>query len=174
MQNKKLLTVAMIAGLTFGGLSVATVASAQGYGGDAEDTSTEEVETDSTGSIVQVQDEADETDEAETDDAEDGTRDGRRGRRGGCNLDTAAEAIGIEEADLEAALESGDSIADVAEANGVAAADVIDAMVDAKADRLAEKVESGRLTQEEADEKLADAEAKITDRVNGVEDTDEA
>lgn len=176
MKNKKLLTVAMIAGLTLGGLSVASVASAQGYGGDAEDTTTEEVETDTTGSIVEIQDEADETetDDAETDGDVDGENNGRRGNRGGCNLGTAAEAIGIDEADLAAALDSGDTIADVAEANGVAVDDVIDAMVDAKADRIAEKVDAGRLTQEEADEKLANAEAKITDRVNGVEDAAQA
>ena len=46
---------------------------------------------------------------------------------------------------------------------------MIDALVDAKADRLAEKVADGSITQAEADEKLADAEDRITDRVNGVE-----
>lgn len=169
LKNKKLLTVAMLAGLTFGGLSAVSVASAQSNGGDNTTESTEEAET---GSIVEVQD------GGETEDGEpvDGDNDGRRGHRGGCNLETAAEAIGIgiEAADLEAALESGDTIADVAEANGVAVDDVIDAMVDAKADRIAEKVEAGRITQDEADEKLANAEAKISNRVNGVEDIQEA
>ncbi len=47
---------------------------------------------------------------------------------------------------------------------------VIDAMVDAKTERIAEKVESGRITQEQADEKLAELEDKISDRVNGVDD----
>ena len=176
MKNKKVLTVAMLAGLTLGGLSVATVTSAQGYGGDAETTQdttgNEASETNSAdqGSIVQVQVQ-DEADNGETPEA--GERDGRRGRRG-CNLDEAAAAIGIDEADLRAALDDGDSIADVAEANGVDADTVIDALVDAKADRIAEKVAEGRITQEEADQKLADVEARITDRVNGVEDTPEA
>ena len=67
----------------------------------------------------------------------------------------------------------GQSIAQVAEANGVAVDTVIDAMVDAKAERLAEKVESGRITQAEADEKLADIEDRITDRVNGVDSDDQ-
>lgn len=166
LKNKKLLTLAMLAGLTFGGLSVASVASAQGYGGDAD--TTEEVGTDTTGAIVEVQSDADDAE------ADDGETEGRRGHRGGCNLETAAAAIGIDEADLEAALENGDTIADVAEANGVDVDDVIDAMVDAKADRLTEKVEAGRITQDEADERLANAEDKIGNRVNGVEDTPEA
>ena len=174
LKNKKVLTLAMIGGLTLGGLSVATVASAQGYGGDAgeaqtdENVETQDADTNDAGALVQVQDEAD-TDEADTD----GETEGRRGNRGGCNLETAAEAIGIEEADLRAALEDGDTIADVAEANGVSADDVIDALVDAKADRIAEKVEEGSITQEEADEKLANYESKISDRVNGVDDTDD-
>ena len=92
MKNKKLLTVAMIAGLTFGGLSVASVASAQGDGGDADTTQeADNTGADTTGAIVEVQDEAD---EAETEDgtAEDRQNEGRPGHRGGCNLDTAAEA----------------------------------------------------------------------------------
>lgn len=174
-KNKKVLTLAMIGGLTLGGLSVATVASAQGYGGDAdarteESVDTQDADTNDAGELVQVQDEAD-TDEAEANEA-DGEREGRRS--GGCNLETAAEAIGIDEADLQAALEDGDTIADVAEANGVSADDVIDAIVDAKTERIAEKVEDGSITQEEADEKLANYESKISDRVNGVEDADEA
>ena len=166
MKNKKVLTLAMLAGLTLGGLSVASVASAQSYGGEQGAPAAEStLETDASGpgSIVLVQDEAD----GET---TQGERNGRRGHRGGCNLDDAAEAIGIDEADLRAALEDGDTIADVAEANGVDVDDVIESMVEAKEVHIAEKVEEGRITQEEADEKLADVEAKITDRVNGVED----
>ncbi len=171
MKNKKVLTLAMLAGLTLGGLSVASVASAQSYGGEQDAPAAEStLETDASGpgSIVLVQDEAPDAE------APDGQRNGRRGHRGGCNLDDAAEAIGIDEADLRAAIEDGDTIADVAEANGVDVDDVIDAMVDAKEDHIAEKVEEGRITQEQADEKLADVEAKITDRVNGVEDAPEA
>lgn len=180
MKNKKVLTLAMVAGLAFGGLSVATVASAQGYGSDdapaAETADTTDAADSSAdrgadGAIVQVQDT---TDDAEVDGETDTDGERERGRRGGCNLDTAAEAIGIEEDALEAALENGDTIADVAAANGVDVDTVIDAMVADKAERLAEKVEEGRITQDEADEKLANAEAKITDRVNGVEDAPDA
>ncbi len=178
MKNKKLLTIAAITGLAIGGLSMATVASAQTYGSEqdapTEETSDASVEDQTSGDVVQIQD----VDESETDGvpAEEGERErqGRRGHRGGCNLDEAATAIGIEEADLREALENGDTIADVAEANGVDPDVVIDAMVDAKAERIAEKVSQGRITQEEADEKLADVEAKITARVNGEEVTTDA
>ncbi len=178
IKNKKVLTLAMLAGLTLGGLSVASVASAQSYGDEQDSSVAKETTVEETGSIedatiVQVQAESDEGDTTEGD-AVPGERNGRRGHRGGCDLDDAAAAIGIEEADLRTALDNGDTIADVAAANGVDVDDVIDAMVDSKAEHLAEKVEEGRITQAEADEKLADAEARITDRVNGVEDVPEA
>lgn len=168
MKHKKLLTLATLAGLTLGGLSVATVASAQGYGGDADAPAAETTNSDAevNNSILQVQG-------TEGDDTTDGDADGQRdGRRGGCNLDDEAAAIGIDTAELEAAIEDGQTIAEVAEANGVDADSVIDALVEAKAERLDGKVDEGRLTLEEADAKLASATEKITNRVNGV--TDEA
>ncbi len=170
MKNRKHLAIAALAGITLGGLSI-TAASAQSYGSsDATSTNTVEADTveadaNDSGSIVLIQDEA----ETETEENE-----GEGRRRGGCKLEAAAAAIGIDEADLKSALESGDSIADVAEANGVSADAVIDAMVEAKTERIAEKVSEGRITQEEADEKLADLESRITDRVNGVEEAPEA
>ena len=43
---------------------------------------------------------------------------------------------------------------------------LVDALVQAQQDRIAQAVEDGRLTQEEADERLADLEARVTERVN--------
>jgi hypothetical protein len=176
MKHQKLLTIATVAGLSIGGLG--SVAVAQGFGDApvqavAAESNDVDVETPNqrqrTAPVAAFQDLDTEADtEANTE--ADGEREGRSGHRGGCNLEAAATAIGIEEADLKAALESGDSIADVAEANGVDASVVIDAMVDAKTERIAEKVEEGRITQEQADEKLAEVETNIADRVNGVED----
>jgi hypothetical protein len=181
MKYKKLLTLATITGLAIGGLTIANAASAQSYGGGDTTESTVETDTptegdssvegdastDTEGEVVLVQETPAEDAETEADEA-DGERRGRH--RGACNLEAAAEAIGIEEADLKAALESGDTIADVAAANGVDTQVVIDAMVDSKADRIEAKVESGRITAEEAAEKLAELEARTADRVNGVED----
>jgi hypothetical protein len=78
----------------------------------------------------------------------------------------AANAIGISEADLRTALESGKSMADVATANGVDPQKVIDALVaDAQA-KLAERVANGDLTQAQADEISGDLVQRITDHVN--------
>ena len=84
------------------------------------------------------------------------------------DLAVAAKAIGISEADLKAALESGKSMADVARANNVDPQKVIDAIVADKQAKLDEKVKSGELTQAQADEKKANMVQRVTDMVNGV------
>jgi hypothetical protein len=89
------------------------------------------------------------------------------GPRGGPGLDAAAEALGLSTDELHAALEGGSSIADVAAAHGVDVQTVIDAMQADLQAHLAERVASGELTQEEADARLAEADARITDMVNG-------
>jgi hypothetical protein len=67
---------------------------------------------------------------------------------------------------LQTALQSGQSMADVATANGVEPQQVIDALVaDAQA-KLAEKVASGEITQAQADEMSANLAERITDVVN--------
>jgi hypothetical protein len=93
---------------------------------------------------------------------------GPRGPHGGphADLSVAAGAIGISEADLTTALQSGKSLADVATANGVDPQKVIDALVaDAQA-KLAERVASGDITQAQADEIGAGLVQHITDLVN--------
>jgi transposase-like protein len=76
-----------------------------------------------------------------------------------------AEAIGIEPDALREALDAGQSVADVATANGVDPAAVVDALVDHAEERLAEKVAEGDLTQAEADERLAERTERTNDRV---------
>ncbi|TFV92930.1 hypothetical protein E4P40_00650 [Blastococcus sp. CT_GayMR20] len=86
---------------------------------------------------------------------------------GRLGLETAAEALGMTDDELRTALEpDGTSLADVAEAEGVEVDTLVDALVEAQQARIAEAVEDGRLTQEEADERLADLEERVTDRVN--------
>ena len=85
----------------------------------------------------------------------------------GADLDAAATAIGISEDELRTALQSGESLAEIAQAHGVTPQAVIDALVaDAKAD-VAERVTSGDITQAEADQKLAALADRITAMVNG-------
>ncbi len=62
-----------------------------------------------------------------------------------------AEALGLEVSDLVAQLQDGKTVAEIAEAQGVALADVIEAVVAARAEQLAAAVEDGTLTQAQAD-----------------------
>lgn len=101
--------------------------------------------------------------------AENMPRGGRGGgMHGGRGFDgtVVADALGITADDLRTALQDGQSIADVATAQGVDIQVVIDALVAEAQTRLADGVTDGRITQEEADAKLADLEARITERVN--------
>jgi len=82
------------------------------------------------------------------------------------DLSVAASTIGVSEADLKTALQSGQSIADVANAHGVDPQTVIDALVADAQQHLADDVSSGRLTQEQADQISADLATHITDAVN--------
>ncbi|MBX3016104.1 MAG: hypothetical protein KF832_31570 [Caldilineaceae bacterium] len=81
------------------------------------------------------------------------------GQRGGFGLHgslaTIATALGISESDLQTARQSGQSVADLATANGVALQSVIDAIVAEQSTALAQAVTDGRLTQAQADEQLA-------------------
>lgn len=87
--------------------------------------------------------------------------------RVGASLDTAAEAIGIERSVLVDALRDGQSIADVATANGTDPQAVIDALVAAHQAKLDELVADGSLTAEEAAERAEGAVERITALVNG-------
>ncbi len=78
-----------------------------------------------------------------------------------------AKAIGISEADLKSALQSGKTIADVAKAHKVDPKKVIDALVADEQSELADAVKNGRLTQAQADEMKTHLTQHATDRVNG-------
>ncbi len=167
MKNTKpLIASLLIAGLVTGG---AGVASAQ-YGGDADESvetsevQTEQVENDG---LIQTQVEGD-----DTDGDDDGEREGRRGNRGR-KLSTAAETIGITVEELRAELQDGATIAEVAEANGSSADAVIDAMIANLEEKLDAKVEEGRLTAEEAAEKLESKTERISNKVNGIDNDDD-
>jgi hypothetical protein len=148
--KKILSTMAIATGLTgaafAGGMAVSSIASAQ----DEAPPSTEQPAPD----------------ESAPEDAPEGCR---GPHRGGPGLEAAADAIGISVEDLRAALVDGETLAQVAEANGVDVQVVIDAMVADAQEHLAEKVAAGDLTQEEADVRLAKITERITERVNSNE-----
>lgn len=87
-----------------------------------------------------------------------GDKPGRGGRHGGPRhrvlegmLQVSADTIGVSVDDLEAALRSGKSVADVANEHGVAPADVVQAIVDAGNAKIDQAVTDGKLTQEQGD-----------------------
>lgn len=94
---------------------------------------------------------------------------GGPGRRGGPGFDgeVVAEVLGIDVETLREAAVSGQSIADLAEANGVDPQTVIDALVAEAQGHLDLAVESGRLSEDEAAAKAAELTERITARVNG-------
>jgi polyhydroxyalkanoate synthesis regulator phasin len=91
------------------------------------------------------------------------------GGHGGFGLDAAADALGMTEEELRNALETeGTTLADVAEQQGLSTGDLVEALVEAAHERADAAVEDGRLTQEEADDRLADVEERISERVTTV------
>lgn len=107
----------------------------------------------------------------------DGPRGGQRGDglRGGGDetrmdgmrqgLELAAETLGLTVDELRTALREGDTLAQVAEEQGVAVEDLVDALVAAAEERLAEAVADGRITEERADEMAATISERIAERV---------
>ena len=75
-----------------------------------------------------------------------------------------AEALGLTTEELYAAQESGQTVAEIAVAQGVELADVVAAVVAPHAERLAQSVADGYLTQEQADAMLATMTEHMTAR----------
>ena len=91
---------------------------------------------------------------------------GPRGERGGPGVDAVTSVLGMTADELHMELHSGKSLATIAESKGVAVQKVIDAIVTEVKAHVADEVASGELTQAEADAKLADVTAKVTEMVN--------
>ena len=99
--------------------------------------------------------------------AESGPGFGGRGPGGhGPGLEAAAEALGMTPDELRSAAQAGRTLADLAEEKGVAEGALVDAMVAAAKEHLAEEVAEGDLTQAQADERAADLETRITERLD--------
>jgi len=84
------------------------------------------------------------------------------------DLADAATYLGLSETALETALQSGKTLAQVADAtSGKSAAGLIDALVAAEKTELAAAVKAGELTQAQADQLSANLKAHETAEVNG-------
>jgi hypothetical protein len=90
----------------------------------------------------------------------------RAGHHRGGLLDVAAEALGMTVAELVAELDDDTSMADVAAAQGIDTATLVDAVVAQAEEHMQAAVENGRLTREEADERLAQLREDVTTRIN--------
>jgi ribosomal protein S20 len=84
----------------------------------------------------------------------------------GPKLEAAARALNLSEDDLRAQLRDGKTIAQVAQAQGVDVQTVIDAMVAEATARIDQAVQEGDLTAEEANERKANLQERITRLVN--------
>jgi hypothetical protein len=92
----------------------------------------------------------------------DGGRGGMMGvMKGGMQLTTVATALGITEAELRTELQAGKSVADVAAAKNVSLDKVISAIVDAETKNLQQAVTDGKLSQAQADQRIADLKANL-------------
>ena len=94
---------------------------------------------------------------------------GGHGMRG-AGLSTVAEILGLTEDEVRTAIEGGQTLAELADANGSSADELIDALVADLQTHLDEEVTEGDLTQDEADAKLADATERITEFVNNTQE----
>lgn len=92
-------------------------------------------------------------------------REARRAER----QETLSDVIGIPFEDIQAALQDGETtLAAIAGEQGVDLDTLVDGLVAPAAADLADKVADGTLTQEEADERLAQMTEKVTEKVQTV------
>ena len=84
----------------------------------------------------------------------------------GADVGAAAKYLGLSESDLRAKLRGGDSLADVAKAQGKDVSGLQDAIVAARKADLDEAVADKKLTQSQADDILSGLKAHVDDLVN--------
>lgn len=107
------------------------------------------------------------------DDAEGSEGDDDDGGRGGCGgggkyliKEAAAEVLGISEDDLIAGLQDGQSLAQIAEAQGMSVEDFRAALLENVTADLQAKLDAGDITQEQFDDKVAELNANIDEIIN--------
>jgi hypothetical protein len=91
---------------------------------------------------------------------------GGRHRHPGFDGEVLAGLLGIDVETLRSDLRSGQTVAEIAAAQGVDLQTVIDSLVAEAKAHLDLSVENGRLTQDEADARLTEVSERITDFVN--------
>jgi polyhydroxyalkanoate synthesis regulator phasin len=92
---------------------------------------------------------------------------GRMGPAFEAGLDSVASALGMTEADLRTALQSGKSIADIAKDKGVDVDTLVGKLVDAATKKIDQAVTDGKLTQDQATKLKSALKERITALVDG-------
>jgi hypothetical protein len=97
-----------------------------------------------------------------------GDDDDRRGCGGGKYLikEAAAEVLGISEDELIAGLRDGQSLAQIAEAQGMSVDDFRAALLERVTAELQARLDAGEITQEQFDEKVSELDANIDEIIN--------
>lgn len=85
---------------------------------------------------------------------------------GGFASTVVADTLGITEDELRTALQDGKSIADLASEKGVALDTIVNAIVADETTRLSQAVTDGKLTQEQADQRIADLKTNLPDMLS--------
>lgn len=101
----------------------------------------------------------------------DGDRQGAKplhGRGIGKHIEDLAQVLKLTVEELRTQLKSGKTLAEIATAQKVDVAVVIDVIVTQVKTHIAEEVSAGEITQAQADAKLADVKTRVTEMVNSV------
>lgn len=92
---------------------------------------------------------------------------GMRGFGAGGQMSVAvSELLGMEPADLQAARQDGQSLAEIAESKGIDTATLISGMLEVRKTALTKAVAEGRITQAQADLMLKNMGDRIADRID--------
>ncbi len=92
---------------------------------------------------------------------DDGDGDGHHGHFGCGSFEDVATIVGLSTDELKTELEAGKTLAQVAQAQGIAKSDLVSQMVAKLTERVNQAVTDGRIDQTQANTMLADAEARI-------------
>lgn len=104
-----------------------------------------------------------------TSDALRGGHGGRGGKGvGRVSTETVAQILGITVDELRTQQQAGQTLAQIADAEGISKADLISELVAAAKTQLAADVTAGRIPQAQADEKAAQLQAEVTEKVDQV------
>lgn len=88
-----------------------------------------------------------------------------RGIRGYSPVEAAVEVTDLTKEEVVAALQEGQTLAEIAEAQGIDPQEIVDAFVSEHETRLQRAVEEGRLTQEQVDEMLEEMTERVTEHL---------